>query len=308
MKREDTQSNNHKNDETNPSIVSNNPIQEIDANDWNISDSENLEEDKNSLSEIEHSKFIGFPFIPEDEDDELEDKHLYLIRKENDQINQINGINQQKKFIVSRNKRGRKKKEIELNKKRKEKVHSKYGKDNLIRKCQVSYFNFMIKFVNILIKLFNSKMRLNPKRKFLPIDNDIKTIVNRNQKIMIHTNSIEEMMKINISKKHSKSSLTSNKDLCEEIKQYGIPEIEKIFKKNFISFFDIYHKSVRKFNLKQLDESFANLTIEIPETIELYKDMLNKNRKDIKFEEYKELMENYIKNYFVCSNLFSIKV
>jgi hypothetical protein len=34
---------------------------------------------------------------------------------------------------------------------------------------------------------------------------------------------------------------------------------------------------------------------------------LNKNRKDIKFEEYKELMENYIKNYFICSNLFSIK-
>jgi hypothetical protein len=124
---------------------------------------------------------------------------------------------------------------------------------------------------------------------------------------MIHTNSIEEMMKKNISKKHSRSRLSSNKDLCEEIKQYGIPEIEKIFKKNFIFLFDIYHKSVRKFNLKELDESFANLVIEIPETIELYEDMLNKNQNDIKFEEYKKLMENSIKNYFVCTNLFYTK-
>ena len=60
-------------------------------------------------------------------------------------------------------------------------------------------------------------------------------------------------------------------------------------------------------NLKELDESFANLVIEIPETIELYEDMLNKNQNDIKFEEYKKLMENSIKNYFVCTNLFYTK-
>ena len=296
MKREDKGSNEHKNEETSPSIVSINSIQEKDDYNNSFTYSENLVEDNNSLFEIRDSAFIGFP--PFHEDDEIDYNRLYLIKYEKSQT---------KKFKVSKNQRGRKKKEIPLNKKRIEKVHNKFGKDNMIRKCQVSYFNFMIDFINLFIRLFNSKMRLSPKKEFFPIDYDIKKIVNRNQKIMIHTNSIEEMMKKNISKKHSRSRLSSNKDLCEEIKQYGIPEIEKIFKKNFTFLFDIYHKSVRKFNLKELDESFANLVIEIPETIELYEDMLNKNQNDIKFEEYKKLMENSIKNYFVCTNLFYTK-
>jgi hypothetical protein len=296
MKREDKGSNEHKNEETSPSIVSINSIQEKDDYNNSFTYSENLVEDNNSLFEIRDSAFIGFP--PFHEDDEIDYNRLYLIKYEKSQTN---------KFKVSKNQRGRKKKEITLNKKRIEKVHNKFGKDNMIRKCQVSYFNFMIDFINLFIRLFNSKMRLSPKKEFFPIDYDIKKIVNRNQKIMIHTNSIEEMMKKNISKKHSRSRLSSNKDLCEEIKQYGIPEIEKIFKKNCIFLFDIYHKSVRNLNLKELDESFANLTIEIPETIELYEDMLNKNQNDIKFEEYKKLMENSIKNYFVCTNLFYTK-
>ena len=296
MKREDKGSNEHKNEETSPSIVSINSIQEKDDYNNSFTSSENLVEDNNSLFKIVDSAFIGFP--PFHEDDEIDYNRLYLIKYEKSQT---------KKFKVSKNQRGRKKKEITLNKKRIEKVHNKFGKDNMIRKCQVSYFNFMIDFINLFIRLFNSKMRLSPKKEFFPIDYDIKKIVNRNQKIMIHTNSIEEMMKKNISKKHSRSRLSSNKDLCEEIKQYGIPEIEKIFKKNFIFLFDIYHKSVRKINLKELDESFANLVIEIPETIELYEDMLNKNQNDIKFEEYKKLMENSIKNYFVCTNLFYTK-
>jgi len=47
------------------------------------------------------------------------------------------------------------------------------------------------------------------------------------------TYTIEDMIKSNnISKKYSKSNLSSNKDLYKEIKKLGIPEIEKIFKKN----------------------------------------------------------------------------
>ena len=52
----------------------------------------------------------------------------------------------------------------------------------------------MVKFLNALIKLFNSKMKLDPKREFIPIDNDIKKTVNKTQKIKLHINSIEEMI------------------------------------------------------------------------------------------------------------------
>jgi len=300
-----------KTDETYPSIAINKSISKIDGDLFNNFHTKNVEKDNTSLSKVNCSKFIEFPYNFEESIDDkngLDEKDIYFIGGEKNLANQNNNINlKTKKFKISTKKRGRKK-EIQLNKKRKEKSHNKYAKDNLIRKCQVSYFNFMIKFLNALIKLFKSKMKLDPKREFIPIDNDIKKTVNKAQKIKLHINSIEEMIRNNISKKHSKSKPTSNKDLCEEIKKYGIPEIEKIFKKNFISLFDIYHKSIRKFDLKVLDESLSNITIEIPEKVELYKDMLNKNRKDTNFEEFKILMENNIKNYFKCNMLFCTKL
>ena len=312
MKREDNGSDDYKNNETIPSLIVNKSISEIDAYDFKIFLNENLEDDNNSLSKIKDSKTIGFPYNSEelkDDEDDIDEKDLYFLKGENNSTNQDNNIYQNsKKFKVSTNKRGRKK-EIKLNKKRKEKSHNKFVKDNIITKCQVSYFNFMIDFLNILIKLFNSKMNLAPKKKFIPIDNEIKKIVNKEQKKKIQTFSIEDMIKNNISKKYSKSKPTSNKDLYEEIKQYGIPEIEKIFKKKFIFLFDIYYKSIREFNLRDLDQSFGNIAIEIPENVELYKDMLNKNRDDSKFEEYKVLMESHVKNYFFdYRNLFCTKV
>ena len=109
--------------------------------------------------------------------------------------------------------------------KRKEKSHNKYDKDNLLSKCQISYFNFIIKFLNSLIKLFNSKLKIDPKKKFIPIVYAIKKKVNKTQKIKLHTNSIEDMIKNDISPKYSKSRSSSNKDLCKEIKQCGMPEI-----------------------------------------------------------------------------------
>ena len=83
----------------------------------------------------------------------------------------------------------------------------------------------MIEFLNSLIKLFNSKLKIDPKKKFIPIDYAIKKIINRTQKIKLDTNSIEDIITHNISQKYSKSRTSSNKDLCEEIKQCGMPEI-----------------------------------------------------------------------------------
>jgi len=305
MKRENNGSN-YKNDETCPSI-SNKSISEIDPYISKILDIENSEEDNNSFSSIDEYKSFSFLHNFEklkDLVDDIDEEDLYFIKK-NSKNNNIN--KNIKKFKVSTKKKGRKK-EIKLNKKRKEKSHNKYDKDNILRKCQISYFDFMIDFLNILIKLFNSKINLNPKKKFFPLDYKIKRTVNKKQRIRLHINSIDYMMEKNISKKFKNSKPTSNKDLREEIKQYGIPEIEKIFKKKFIFLFDIYYKSIREFNLKDLDENLENLKIEIPENVELYKDMLNKNKEDCKFKEYKALMENYIRDYFKCNILFCTKV
>ena len=340
MERQKKENNNYKNDEANFLIVPKYFILEKDDYAFNSFHSENLEEDNNSSFEIDfpelHSKKLGKQIYSISEEgvspsEKLEEEkncfsfsddikfegfHYNLIGdNENNSTSQNNYISSyspetnQKIFKVNRNKRGRIKQKIELNKKRKEKTHNKNGKDNIIRKIQTSYFNFMIDFINIIIDLFKSKIKLYPKKKFIYIDYDIKRSVNKIQRKKILTNSIEEMIKNNnISKKNSKSSLTSNKDLYNEIKKYGIPEIVQIFKKKFIFLFDIYHKSIRKFNLKEIDENLPNLTIKIPENVELYQDLLDKNNGEANFEEYKALMEDYVKNYFDCRNLFCTKI
>ena len=104
MKREIKGSNEHKNEETSPSIVCINSIQEKDAYYNNFTYSENLVEDNNSLLKIGDSEFIGFS--PFHEDDEIDENLLYLIKDEKNHL-----------FKVSKKQRGRKKKEITLNKK-----------------------------------------------------------------------------------------------------------------------------------------------------------------------------------------------
>jgi len=306
METENKGKNDYKNDETSQNIVTNNYISRICDFD-KIIHSKNFEEYSISFSGIDNSKSIVVL-----KDDEINSKCFDFLRSENNSINQNRNtisnpsvIIQPKKFEVLRKKRGRKEHKIIINKKKKEKIHNKYGKDNIIRKCQISYFDFIIHFINIIISLFNVKKNLKTKKKFIKLDYDFKRVVNRNQKIKLLTYTIEDMIKSNnISKKYSKSNLSSNKDLYEEIKKLGIPEIEKIFKKKFIFLFDIYHKSIRKFNLNELDENLPNLTIEIPEKVKLYKDILSKNKNDRKFEE---LMEKNIKNYFECNNYFCTK-
>lgn len=287
MEGEDNGSIGGKNDDTNQSITPNNFVSEI-----NYYDSHD-EIEKDNIS----SNFIGFP----NETDEIDEKNLYLI---------MNGQNSntpsKKRFKVLRNKRGRERKKIKV--KNKDKSHNKYGKDNMIRKCQISYFNFIIDFINNIISLF--KIKLKQKRQFIYLDYDLKRAVNKTQRVKFHIYSIEDIIKRNkISRKYKKSSPTSNQDLYEEIKKLGKPEIDKIFKKKFIFFFkNIYQKSIRKFNLKDLDKDFANLTIEIPEDVELYKDLLDKNRGNFEFEEYKSLMDKCIENYFEINNLFCTRV
>ena len=308
MKTEINRKNDYKNDETNQSIVDNNYTSGIyDFYDFDIKNihSINLEEDSISFSGKDDLNSLEFPYFEVLNDDEIIEKYLNFLKNRNT-ISSPSKINQQIKFNVLRIKRGRKVKKAIINRNKKEKIHNKYGKDNIIRKCQISYFDFIIHFINIIINLFNVKKNLKTNNEFIKLDYNFKRVVNRKQKIKLLTYTIEDMIKSNnISKKYSKSNLSSNKDLYKEIKELGIPEIEKIFKKKFIFLFDIYHKSIRKFNLNELDENLSNLTIEIPEKVKLYKDILSKNRNDRKFEE---LMEKNIKNYFESNNYFSTKL
>ena len=154
METENKGKNDYKNDETSQYIVTNNYISRISDFD-KIIHSKNFEEYSISFSGIDNSKSKVVL-----KDDEINSKCFDFLRSENNSINQNRNaisnpsiIIQPKKFEVLRKKRGRKEQKIIFNKERKEKIHNKYGKDNIIRKCQISYFDFIIHFINIIITI-----------------------------------------------------------------------------------------------------------------------------------------------------------
>ena len=262
-----------------------------------ISSNESLE----TKSKIDFINFIGYPFNFIENSEINEDINEYQRFYSDNLNNSPNSCDKssplvvnstfKNKFIILNKKRGREKTKNISNTK-KVKIHNKFSDDNIIRKCQVSYINFIIKFMNILCSKFNINLT------FIKIDNKFKKVVNKKNIKKLIFQTIEEIIKNNISPKYSTKDKSINKKNCEIIRKKGLTDFINILNKKFLFFFDkIYYTSKRKFNLRQFN--LADIEIELPDDLELYENLLNKNRKDRNFNEYKEKMEKIIKNYFL---------
>ena len=173
------------------------------------------------------------------------------------------------------------------------KCHRKYECDNIVRKVQVSYINFLTQFVNqILLKLGRKDLLL------IPLDYFYKRIVNKSFREKLKHSTIEEVLKSKISSKYSTKNEYINATICEKIKKENIKILIDIFNKEFLFFFDkIYFKNYRKFNLKEF--GFDDLEIELSDKINLYQDLLSKNKKDVNYQEYKAKIYICIKQFFL---------
>ena len=249
-------------------------------------------------SEIDSINFLGYPFNfiqnPENNEDINENQIYYL-----DNINNSTNSNDNSSSIIStpspkyqfttnlKKKRGREKNK-NITDKKNFKIHDKLGEDNIIRKCQVAYINFIIKFMNILC----SKFKIN--LSFISLDYKFKKIVNRKYRNILVSQTIEKIITNNISPKYKTKNKSINKEICEIIRQKGLIDFINILNKKFLFFFDkIYFTSNRKFNLKQFN--LADIEIELPDDVKLYENLFDKNKNDINFKEYKEKMDETIK-------------
>lgn len=250
-------------------------------------------------SELFLTDFIGFPFNfkknPELEDiksknNEYNINDLYNYNNDTD----FKACSHSKKFDIHKfsvcfqKKRGRIKTDINNNK-----SHDKYKSDNIIRKVQVSYINFLTQFVNeILIKIGRKDLL------FIPLDYFYKRIVNKEHRDKLKHATIEEVLKSKISRKYSTKNKDTNAYKCEIIKKENIKLLIDILNKEFLFFFDkIYLKNYRKFNLKEF--GLDDLEIELSDSIMLYQDLLLKNKKDINYPEYKAKINICIKQNFL---------
>ena len=257
---------------------------------FNIENNFSLSETDESLQLVHDNylvNFIGHPFNYQI-NPELENTHNFYMSYYKQDIPSNNQYNQSNIFSVKiPKKRGRTKTSENT------KSHDKFDEDNIVRKLQVSYINFVTNFMNEVIKKIGRQ-----DLRFISLNYLYKRKVNKAHRLSLKIKTIEEVLSHNISPKFRKKDTKSNKETCEIIKKENINILINILNKKIFFFFDkIYFKNYRNFNLKEF--GLDDLEIQLPPTIELFEDLLNKNKKEIHFEEYKKRINKYAKKHFV---------
>lgn len=108
----------------------------------------------------------------------------------------------------------------------KKKTHGKCDFDNLERKIQVHFLNFLINFCNDALKLefgYTSN-----KFSFKKINYNDKTTINYKQTSYLKNLKIKDILNFKISDKYSKSDESANKDLLKSVTGTSI-WLDKIF-------------------------------------------------------------------------------
>ena len=221
------------------------------------------------------------------ENNQFRDKNIII-----NNISEIKELNNQKPlFDLRKRKRPGKSKIYDEDKR--PYVHTKNKCDNILTKLQVSYINFLVDLANLILEEYGRK-----DLKFFLINSQFKKNNRIENRQKLKEGSIADILKNNISKKYSTLSQRSNFDTYDELEKEGLKDILNVLSQNFLFFFeDVYLKNLRKFNLNQF--GLMDLNVEIPAEIELYENLLKKNKNDPNFEHYKLKMEKCINRHFL---------
>ena len=225
------------------------------------------------------------PFDYEEEDN---NEDLYFIKKcfINDKKNEIS---------ISTDEKSKNEKESlfqEKKKTKRKKEHDKFEKDNVMRKINIHFISFIVKYVNYNIKkLISSKHPL-----FANLSYDFKKNINNSTFKELKSKTIGEVLKNEGSSKN-KRNLLYQKD--ENEKLFNIVHntiLKDLLDINYIQFFrQVYIQAPGKNELEVLKKYNA------PKNILFFNDFVKSEvEKDkINGELYKERLENLSKSEFV---------
>ena len=186
-----------------------------------------------------------------------------------------------------RKKSGRKRKRENENGKN---YHTKFAYDNIIRKIQVHFLNFLVSFINEILKHYEFK------QKFFNIDYNIKKDIKKENIENLKSLEIGEILCKDISKKYKNQQKEdvkiNNKIYLEVIKN---DNIKKILSEKYINIFkNIYYKNKRDLN-------DYGLNIKLSNDVKTYKDLLKKYNKD---NDYKEEIIKAGKRCYIYEKFF----
>lgn len=221
----------------------------------------------------------------------------------NDKILRINKIfeitkqekNRKKEKQKQKKKVGRKKKRDNQIKGKEEKYHSKYDYDNIIRKIQVHFQNFLVSFINEVLMHFGFI-----KRKFLNLDYNIKKDIKKENFEKLKSQEIGEILRQNITtkyKKQCKIDKEKNNKLYLEVINYN-DNIKKILSESYLHVFrNIYHKNKRDLNDYGLNLILSN-------KVKTYQDLLDNVNNEDEDINYIEKINDIVKEYYLPKKIF----
>ena len=210
-------------------------------------------------------------------------------------------LNKKKKMIFITNGR----KHTPNFQKQNNKIHNRNYKDNILKKIQIYYWNFLVSFINEIIK----KVLLEE----CYITKDISKILNMNKYLF---NKIDYAFKSNIKRENMNFAESIKiRDLIspsvEFCKKYNIKNtnlkimnninlinsliINKILNSQYLSYFNLYYKSER--NIKIEDEGFQ-INLDLDKRVLLFDDLIAKYKNDEKYTSniHKFAQLSFLKN------------
>ena len=268
----------------------------------------------NYLSELEPEFSIIEPFdlnseyfyyssiFSKKEEEEEEDKIRYFVKEKSDTNdsssvritkektnNLIKVFNLQTPTIPK--KRGRKPKDGNENVKTDEKKLSrKYDMDDIMIKNQIAYINFIMEFVNCILKHFN----INDQ--FKKIDYSEKKKANFEYFKELKNKKLYELLIIKESKRYKNIGENHNYKLYLKIKE--LPTIKNILEENYLDFFrEVYYKSERNISLSKYQDDENNKTelfLTLPHNIKTYEDKV----KSFNEAKYAQIYDKFIQELF----------
>ena len=245
----------------------------------------NSEESKIILENIFIEKIIPFDIDFEEEENKEE---LYFIKKFllDDKKNEIS---------ISTDEKSKNDKELKFLEKKKikrKKEHDKFEKDNAMRKINIHFISFIVKFVNYNIK----KLLSNKHPLFANLSYDFKKNINNNTFKELKSKTIGEVLKNEGSNKNKRNMVyqkDENEKLYNSVHNTALKDLLDI---NYIQFFrQVYMQAPDKNKLEVLKK------YNIPKNILFFDDFVKSEvEKDkVNGELYRERLESLSKSEFV---------
>ena len=196
-----------------------------------------------------------------------------------------------------------------LNKKRK-KPHDKFDKDNIKRFTQVSYFTFLVDFINLIIRTlfikengFDSDFQnkeINDKYQFKPIRYELKKVITNEAFNILKSKNLKEIFTKNTS---NRNKYYKNDAVYDNVLKIN-NKIEKILEQKYLEFFPIFYRNNNFINLIKYE---LNIDISL-ENIKRYEFFKTKALKNISEPEEQDryiqrleesIRDNFMKKTFV---------